>query len=431
MANQYKSTSIRVERLHDEVVHDRLKQLLNSANLKATKLRIQPVFSQATFETPFDVPDGDFKTILEVESVEVNSFTVETSTGITITLRRQLDRDNQKWETFDLLDVSATESAPFGLVAGAIASARKVFRPIDRMAVLEHLTEDQQLYVQQREVALHRLEHMQDDFFQKLQDFSLKQATEAQTNQAKLEEAFNKRTAELEGKYAELRKILDNERVAFDDEKRTFDLRDSTAVRRGIRNEVKELLAERAKSGFELSEQVEKKRNYVFRAYFGLLTVVAIVVGIFITIDIKSGIGENQSPWLIGRQIVSLLALTISAGFFIRWLNAAALRHADDEFQTRKYELDFERASFVVEWALEWVKEQKEVPQFLIERLSRGIFETHSSDAEPATAADAVASALFGSAATAKLKLGDNELTIDRKGIRQLQKNSDSTGTPS
>jgi hypothetical protein len=152
---------------------------------------------------------------------------------------------------------------------------------------------------------------------------------------------------------------------------------------------------------------------------------IGLVTTTFLVVDMASNFqspGTTPSPWLIGRQIASILASTISADFFIRRLNAAAQRLADDEFQTRKYELDFERARFVVEWALESSKEGKDVPQFLIERLSLGLFESQSTDAGPATAADAVASALFGSAATAKLKLGDNEILLDRKGIGQLKK---------
>lgn len=88
----------------------------------------------------------------------------------------------------------------------------------------------------------------------------------------------------------------------------------------------------------------------------------------------------------------------------------------------KRFELDFERASFVVEWALEWAKEKGEVPPYLIERLSRNLFDSQSSNPAPTTAADALASALFGSAATAKLKIGDNEISFDRKGIRTLKK---------
>lgn len=274
---------------------------------------------------------------------------------------------------------------------------------------------------------------MQGEFFRKLQEFTLKQATDAQTHQAKLEDAFHKRSAELEDKFGELRKSLDDERAAFEEEQRQLDLRDSTAVRRGIRDDMKKVLANRASTGFALSRHVQDKRKSVFRAYVGLIVGIGLVATTFLTVDVASNFsspGTSPSPWLIGRQIASILALTISAGFFIRWLNAAAQRLADDEFQTRKYELDFERASFVVEWALESSKEGKEIPQFLIDRLSRGLFESQSTDAGPATAADAVASALFGSAATAKLKIGDNEILLDRKGIRKLKKDTESTGTP-
>lgn len=431
---QFRSSPIRIDRLSDQAAYDGLKRLVKETGIGCSKFAIHPVFLQSQFETPFEVPEAEFQTILSHSALEIYYFRLETSAGITIGLRRHLGYDNQPWESFDLLDISPTQQTPFEIVAKVLAAVRTIFPPIDRMAVLEHLSKDQQQYVQQRETSLHRLEAMQDGFFQKLQDFTLKQATEAQTNQSKLEDAFNKRNAELEAKYAELRKTLDDERTAFDEEKRKLDLRDSTAVRRGIRDEMKKVLTQRASTGFALSKHVQDKRTAVFRAYVLLILGIGGVAASFLAVDVTSNFlspGTIPSPWLIGRQIASIVVLSISVGFFIKWLNAAAQRLADDEFQTRKYELDFERASFVVEWALEWSKEGNEVPQFLIERLSRGLFDSQTTDGGPVTAADAVASALFGSAASAKLKLGDNEIVLDRKGITKLKKDTESTGKDS
>jgi|GEM_PF-6098164 len=132
-----------------------------------------------------------------------------------------------------------------------------------------------------------------------------------------------------------------------------------------------------------------------------------------------------QRPYVvkhgIARQLLCTVALATTAGFFIRWLNDRTQRHIHEELMTRKYELDFERASFVVEWAMEWAKNSQEVPQFLIERLSRGLFESNETEKTAATAADAVANAIFGNASAAKLKVNGQELTFDRNGIKRMK----------
>lgn len=422
---QYRSSSIRVDRLTDQAAYDGLKRIVTEASLSVSRLVVHPVFMQSQMEMAWAASGGELQTIMDSSGSQINLFRVETASNIILTLRRNVGFDNQPWQAFDLLEISPQQNASLELVASVFAIARTVFPPIDRMAVLEHLTDDQQQYMQQRGASIHRLETMQDGFFTKLQDFTIQQANDAQTNQAKLEEVYRQRATELESQYAELRKKLDSDREAFDVMQRELDLRDSTAVRRGIREDIKKVLTARASTGFALSSEVNWQRTWVTLGYLALIVTVGAIAGTFLYLDLSSTEKTGPSPWLIGRQVVSFLALTVSMGFFIRWLNTSATRHADDEFHTRKYELDFERASFVVEWALEWSKEGNDVPQFLIERLSRGLFDSQSSDAGPATAADAVASALFGSAATAKLKIGDNELTIDRKGINKLKKESD------
>jgi hypothetical protein len=180
------------------------------------------------------------------------------------------------------------------------------------------------------------------------------------------------------------------------------------------------MLLERA-NAFKLSDSADKRRTPILIAYCvltGVLGLFAIIL-FFTNGSDKSG---NFNPYHFGRQIATTLGFAITLGFFIRWLNNWSQQHADEEFYMKRFELDFERASFVVEWALEWAKEKQEVPPYLIERLSRNLFDSVSTEAGPTTAADALASAIFGSAAMAKLKIGENEITLDRKGMTAIKK---------
>ena len=108
--------------------------------------------------------------------------------------------------------------------------------------------------------------------------------------------------------------------------------------------------------------------------------------------------------------------------FLVRWQNEWSRKHADEEFRLKQFELDIERASWVVEMAMEWKGEKgEEIPDFLVERLSAGLF---GAGGEPAgkKPVDAVAS-MIRAASKAKIKLGDSaEVELDPKSIRRLEK---------
>lgn len=103
-----------------------------------------------------------------------------------------------------------------------------------------------------------------------------------------------------------------------------------------------------------------------------------------------------------------------------RWFE----QHAAAEFLLKQFELDIDRASWVVETAMEWRRDQKsEIPGTLLEGISRNLFaEAGGASTEKHTAADDLASALVGNASQLKLKLGANEVSFDRKGLAGLGK---------
>jgi hypothetical protein len=84
-------------------------------------------------------------------------------------------------------------------------------------------------------------------------------------------------------------------------------------------------------------------------------------------------------------------------------------------------ELDIDRASWVAEMALEWSREEGGViPDALIERLSQNLFVDDKVERSSLSAIEALAAALVKNSASARLKLGDAELTLDHKGLKRL-----------
>lgn len=78
----------------------------------------------------------------------------------------------------------------------------------------------------------------------------------------------------------------------------------------------------------------------------------------------------------------------------------------------------------MAETVLEWKSKVDEpFPDLLASRLSTGLFSTSQSEVDdPKTPASYLADALFGAASSAKIKIGDQEIVLDRKSIKKLEK---------
>jgi hypothetical protein len=156
--------------------------------------------------------------------------------------------------------------------------------------------------------------------------------------------------------------------------------------------------------------------------YALLLALFGSLAGYFIIRDTP---GTGQIDYLlVGRQVFFSALFGITSGFFIKWLNHWFTSHTDEEFRLKRLELDIDRASWVVEMALEWKAEKgTEIPQFLIDRLSRNLFGDDQGDGAVSTPAESLAAAMLRSASGAKVKLGDAvELSFDPKGVKKLDK---------
>lgn len=415
---QLLAAHIHIVRIPDRAAFDLLRTAASESNLPIRDVTWDCVLHQSATTEPVSAPK--LHPVLDLNSVLLNYIQINFSDNGYVQLLRNIKNAPDTVSISDRLTISPgnnTSEAPFFAL---LASCRRLFETLDKTPVLEQINDQQRQYLLERQTSLHRLERMQDDFFNKLQEFTIGQTRNFQARQKELEDKFDSRVTELnkthEGKLTE----LDEEKKRLDEKRQTMDLRDSTAVRRSIREDVKEMLLKRAAS-FKLSDTAGRRRLPIAAAYVFLSGVLGIfAVYLFFTTGSDPAAAIN--PYHIGRLIIATVGFVLSLSFFIRWLNDWSQQHADEEFYMKRFELDFERASFVVEWALEWAKEKEEVPPYLIERLSRNLFDSHSGDPAPSTAADALASALFGSAATAKLKIGDNEISLDRKGIRTLKK---------
>ncbi|RJF80922.1 hypothetical protein D3877_11850 [Azospirillum cavernae] len=125
----------------------------------------------------------------------------------------------------------------------------------------------------------------------------------------------------------------------------------------------------------------------------------------------------------LGLTVAFLGLLT----WYLRWMNRWFERHSEAEFQLKQFELDVDRASWVVETALEWRQEQQApMPDHLIESISRNLFSRSEKDeAADMHPADYLASALLGRASGLKLKLPGADLEYDGKALKEARQTAD------
>jgi len=151
-----------------------------------------------------------------------------------------------------------------------------------------------------------------------------------------------------------------------------------------------------------------------------LITVLVfqIIVPFLIHPTLTSSI-KNTDLLILG---IKSLFLGAAIWYYIRWQNAWFQKHADEEFNQKAFELDLDRASWLVEMAMEWQDEKgTEIPEYLVDKLSKNLFTKDENETPILHPADQLASALMGSSSSIELNTNGNKIKLDRKGIKTLK----------
>lgn len=296
------------------------------------------------------------------------------------------------------------------------------------------LGDDTRLFYERREAELQRIETLGHSMLEQLSE-------RIAASRIQLEEEYRTRRTQMEGEYQasydrlhkeveERAKSLEEREKALQGRISEVDDRDARHVRRQIRKDQKQELADKSKE-FKLTPGTVALRQPVATVckvllwFFGIGATVLAGINGYLAL---AGSNVSTAVWIaLGiKQIALTTGLVSTAVFYIRWNNRWFEQHATEEFRLKRLSLDLDRASWLVETAMEW-KEEKgtELPNILVERLSSGLFEPDERKETPLHPADQLASALLGSSAEANLEFpGGSKLRLDRKGLRELQKES-------
>ena len=312
-------------------------------------------------------------------------------------------------------------------VVSIINKKLKAFDP--KRSGASTLSEEQAHFEALHNSNIERLELLNEDLIRNTHEYRLK-----------LDDEYRKKIEQLDGELAERKSELNSEielkksevsqqEKELEEKKKELDDSNNTHARREIRRDIlKEIKSRQTK--FNLTDGTNKLRTPIAIAMIGLI-VIFVGLGIVSAKEFYDMLqGDDINKIIIAgiKQAIYSGGAIASVIFLIRWMNRWFELHSQSEFSLKQFELDMERASWLVETSLEW-KDAKgtAIPPELLESLSRNLFINEGQKVEQVQhPADQLASALMGSASAVKLKAGDSSIEIDPK---KLAKKKSETST--
>lgn len=289
------------------------------------------------------------------------------------------------------------------------------------------LGEDLQKYYVAREATLSRLE-----------DSIALLLKSAQNDLEKREEFFRQKEIALQAKLDAGLKDIEAKRVAEqqDLEKTKADLAERVkAVDDSAAKYARRALQERLRGEIKKRQSISELTPGTRRMRWPVMVALAALAGLLgygFAVYTKELIGElakatPPDPTILVSLFVRQIFLGIGVGatvwYFIHWQNQWFQRHADEEFRIKRLELDLDRASWVVELAMEWAKETgaKDLPPALMSELTKNLFtEPDGLKAKGSEDVSALAT-LLGAATSAEVMVGGNRFTLNRKAAEKLK----------
>lgn len=354
----------------------------------------------------------EIQEILKIDLCLIGTITLSVNTqGSSVTLQRA--------ETVDNVTITPRKDLPFPEAVKLISAVQKQLRPFVRDESFDKLLGDELAeFYRKREQALLRLENVLQANIERNEEYRHKLDNEAHAVRQVLEAKCETRLKELQSVYEKKEHDLGHREAQLNQRLEQIDDRDTRHARRQIRNDLKDAIAKRSQE-FTLTLKTRQKRIPVHVVFIALVALLAQML-------VYSLSHQPGTPEWFHLVRLPLLAAGTAAAliYYIRWNDAWFRKHADEEFRTKRFELDVDRASWLVEMALEW-KEQKgtEIPRELLDRLSVNLFDAPSDSVPPRHPSEDVASAIVNACADLNFSIpGLGAVHLDRRATKELKK---------
>ncbi len=441
--SQWKNINLKLPKLSDLQLFEAFKKIFDASEFSFVNANFQFASGgPAVTQSPENLGQNEeLAEILKQDAELISIFTFQFDHGLNLTVQRE---EQGHYDRF-MLNLNSFNSDPalgedeqvrinIRALLGLSQTHFKLLHTRNSLAAL--IGDEAKSHFEAREAELLRLEKISEKTLNSI-------TSQAAKLRSQLESEFNKRQKVLEKEHEAARQSLEdkhetkdqalNEREEFLNAKiKEIDDRESKHVRRTLREDLKKQLEKRSER-FELTKGTVGLRKPIYRFTLALLAFFGIGLAAFSYLSFEQFSKETAASTteiitLSLKQLAFALGFGSTAIFFIRWNNQWFRQHAREEFRLKRLDLDLDRASWVVEMALEWSDEKgTEIPKELVERLTANLFVDDDIKEEALHPADQLASALLGASANANLKLpGGNELTFDRKSIKKLKRDETS-----
>lgn len=333
----------------------------------------------------------------------------------------------EKSGVFDeiVLTQNQNQSAPnVDTVIEVVANINKKLKGFDPKRTGASLGEEQAQFEAIHISNIERLESLNEELVKSTHDYRLKLDSEHVEKNKILQADFDAHKEALTEDFASKQAQLDAQLEELNQKRKALDDSSNTHARREIRRDIlKEIKSRQSK--FSLTDGTNSLRRPILIAMVGLITIFVVLAGVSVKEFYEVLQGDDFNKIIIAgiKQAVYSAGAIGSVIFLIRWMNRWFELHSQSEFALKNFELDMERASWLVETSLEW-KDAKgtAIPSELLESLSNNLFSSDREKIDPLNhPADQLASALLGSASTIRLKAGDSLLEIDPKKLAKLK----------
>jgi len=322
----------------------------------------------------------------------------------------------------DSVAINLRNDLPMTSAITLVAATQECLKPYERDESFDKLLGDELAeFYRKREQSLVRLEALQQGIIEQNEEYRKKLDQEAQATQDRLKVEYENLSKELQTGYERKDKTIHDREQRLEVRLKEIDDRSSRHARRQIRMDLKDAIAKRNVE-FTLTQKTTRKRIIIHAVF---LVLVGTLLSILYLCLRYPPTGEGVTEWFHLVRLPLVAAATAAALiYYIRWNDTWFKRHADEEFRTKRFELDVDRASWLVEMAMEWKQEKgTEIPRELLDRLSANLFDKPTEPTDVKHPSEDLLSALLSASAELNLNIpGVGTLRLDRKGARQFKR---------
>jgi hypothetical protein len=433
--------TFKIQSVTDATILAKLQELATESDFSFTDVQLifpQEENNRTTVSTSFNITSTDLGNLdfdTSTRSVAQFQTLIPLSPGrAKVTVTRTV--------AFDELGIvfqqtGTNQSPPFQLGIKLVTELQKHFPPVNTSEEIEKiLGEDLSSFYHNREDALMRLEEFSQKIGQDNAEFRQKTEKELESKREKLQQEFDEKNERLNQDLQTERSRLNQEIEmktethkkaveAFEEAKKKIDDRNNKHARREIYKRITEVTKSLA-TKFRLSKDTNRKRLIIHAVF--LFTFAALILYSIFTIKSLgststevTGVSTFYVPIKLTLSSIAILGLGL---YYIRWNDNWFKRHADEEFNIKRFELDMHRASWVVEMALEWKNEtQSNLPPELLNKLTSHLFEPANIYQSPKHPSEDILSAILNASSELELNHPMGSAKFNNRGANKLKKN--------